>query len=93
MGIVGNHQMLIANAKLPHHFGERLWRSNLRFDRVLQVNNIACPVDIHCSRYVCLLVLVTRADIPDILNAISLGSAHVAAHINDAYIWIVQVFG
>src|SRR5581483_398389 len=93
MSVIGDYEVLIANAQTSHRCGETGRRSNLRLHSVVGINDIAAPIDVERPRNVSLRVLFASANIQSILDAIVLDGLDIAAHIHDAQMAIVQVIG
>src|SRR5579872_869664 len=91
MSIVSNYQMLIADTQSPQQLSELLRRSNLRLYLIVEINNIAAPINIERPRNMPLLVFIASAYIQSILDAIALHSTHIATHIHDTQMRVVQM--
>src|SRR6266487_4464436 len=85
--------MLVSNAELAEYLRKTLRGRDLGLHLVVGIDNVAAPVDVERPRNMPPLVLRTRADILRILDAIMLDSAHIAAHIDDAQVRIIYMFG
>src|SRR3954454_4511692 len=94
MRIIGYDQMFIANPQTAHQLSKTRRRSNLRFHRLVRVNNIAAPIDINSARNMLLLVVFRRSYVMRFLEtfpmlALTLNGANISAHIHNAHKWIV----
>ena len=92
MRIIGNNQVLIADTQTSHHLGKAGGGSHLCLHDIVRINNVAAPVDVQSARNVALLVFITSANVLCVLHAIVLHRTHIAAHIDNTQVRVIQVF-
>src|SRR5579875_231965 len=93
MRVIGHDKRVVSDTQASHDFSKTLRRCDLRFNRVVEVNDVMAPVDIDRAGNMALFVFSPCADIFRVLHAVAYNSTYIAAHIDDTKLRVMKMLG
>jgi hypothetical protein len=89
--------MLISDSQVPQYLGEAFRWRDLCLYRIVVIDYITAPIEVHRAWNVLLLILIAGSNVECVLylravRLFALNIANIAPHVYNAEMWVVQMF-